>query len=54
MSTLLARFLVDETGATAIEYGLISGLIAVAIITSIKRLGGNLSSKFGEISSNLT
>ncbi len=54
MSTLLARFLADETGATAIEYGLIAGLIAVVIIASVKRLGGNISSKFTAISSNLT
>ena len=41
--TLLRRFLTDESGATAIEYGLIAGLIAVAIITALGLLGDNIS-----------
>ncbi|MEK1890516.1 MAG: Flp family type IVb pilin [Phyllobacterium sp.] len=46
MSNLFARFLKDESGATAIEYGLIAALISVAIIAGIRTLGGNLSSTF--------
>ncbi len=41
-----SRFLKDESGATAIEYGLIASLIAVAIITGASSLGNNLSSSF--------
>ena len=41
----------DEAGATAIEYGLIAALIAVAAITALTSLGTNLSSTFGKVSS---
>ena len=47
-------FAQDETGATAIEYGLIAGLIAVAIIATITTLGTNLSTIFSNISTALT
>jgi len=40
------RFLKDETGATAIEYGLIVALIAVVIITAVTTVGTNLQTKF--------
>ena len=53
MSTLLARFARDESGATAIEYGLIAGLISVAIITIVGTLGSNLTSVFTTISNKL-
>jgi pilus assembly protein Flp/PilA len=43
------RFLRDEAGATAIEYGLIAALIAVAIITAVSALGTTLSAKFNNI-----
>lgn len=43
MNTVFARFVKDESGATAIEYGLIAALIAVAIVTSATLLGTNLS-----------
>jgi len=46
---MFARFLKDESGATAIEYGLIAALIAVAIITGATTLGSNLNSKFDSI-----
>jgi pilus assembly protein Flp/PilA len=46
MSNLITRFAKDESGATAIEYGLIAALIAVAIITGAGLLGTNLNSKF--------
>ena len=48
------RFIKDQRGATAIEYGLIAGLIAVVIITSITTIGTKLSHKFNDISGNLT
>lgn len=53
MKNLFARFAKDESGATAIEYGLIAGLIAVAIITAATTLGTDLSSLFGRISAEL-
>lgn len=43
-------FLKDEDGATAIEYGLIAGLIAVVLIAALTTLGGNLKSSFEAIS----
>ena len=47
------RFLNDEEGATAIEYGLIAALISVAAIGAMTALGGNLTTLFGNIGSNL-
>ena len=49
----IARFVNDESGATAIEYGLIAALIAVGIIAAATTLGGSLSSLFGRISTQL-
>lgn len=49
MSNLIARFVKDESGATAIEYGLIAGLIAVAIIVGAGQLGSALDTKFKDI-----
>jgi pilus assembly protein Flp/PilA len=46
-------FVEDETGATAIEYGLIAGLIAVAIIVATTALGSNIASLFTRISTKL-
>ncbi len=46
---MLKRFIQDEEGATAIEYGLIAALIAVVIITAVTLVGQNLSSKFSEV-----
>jgi pilus assembly protein Flp/PilA len=46
MKRLIARFIKDERGATAIEYGLIAGLIALAIAGSVTTLGGNLNTAF--------
>lgn len=46
MSEMFTRFLKDESGATAIEYGLIVALIAVVIITAVTAVGSNLSTKF--------
>jgi pilus assembly protein Flp/PilA len=49
----LARFVNDESGATAIEYGLIAALIAVGIIAAATTLGGSLSGLFNRISTQL-
>jgi pilus assembly protein Flp/PilA len=53
MKNLFARFWRDESGATAIEYGLIAGLISVVIITSVKTVGTKMSSDFSKVASNL-
>jgi pilus assembly protein Flp/PilA len=50
---IIARFANDESGATAIEYGLIAALIAVGIIAAATTLGGSLSGIFGQISTEL-
>lgn len=47
---IFARFAQDESGATAIEYGLIAALISVVIIGAVAALGGSLTNVFGEIS----
>lgn len=51
---ILKRFAQDESGATAIEYGLIAGLISVVIITVLTTIGTSLNAKFTKISSALT
>ena len=51
--TVLTRFVEDESGATAIEYGLIAALIAVAIIAAATSLGGGLSALFNRIATKL-
>lgn len=53
MKNALKDFLADETGATAIEYGLIAAGIALAIIAVVNGLGSKLNSKFGSISASL-
>ncbi|MGJ4926866.1 Flp family type IVb pilin [Bradyrhizobium sp. HKCCYLS2038] len=53
MKNLLARFVKDESGATAIEYGLIAAGISLAIIAAVNGLGTSLSSKFGQINTSL-
>ena len=53
MKNLVARFAKDESGATAIEYGLIAAGIALAIITVVNNLGSTLNAKFNSISSSL-
>jgi pilus assembly protein Flp/PilA len=49
MQTLVSRFLKDESGATAIEYGLISALIAIAIIGGARALGTNVGKTFNNV-----
>lgn len=51
--TTIKRFLDDESGATAIEYGLIAALIAVGIIAAATTLGSGLSGLFNKISTKL-
>ena len=53
MNALVNKFLKDEEGATAIEYGLIAALISVAIIAAVRAVGTNLSTTFSEVSSSL-
>jgi pilus assembly protein Flp/PilA len=50
MTQLLKSFARDESGATAIEYGLIAALIAVVVIGAVTAVGTNLSAKFNNIS----
>jgi pilus assembly protein Flp/PilA len=52
--SLIKRFIVDEDGATAIEYGLIAALISVVIITSVTAIGTKLNTAFNSISTGLT
>jgi pilus assembly protein Flp/PilA len=49
MTNFVTRFMNDESGATAIEYGLIAAGIAVAIIAAVTTLGGNLNTTFGTV-----
>jgi pilus assembly protein Flp/PilA len=49
MKSLFARFVKDESGATAIEYGLIAAGISVAIITVVKSVGTNLNTTFTSV-----
>ena len=50
---LISRFVRDESGATAIEYGLIAALIAVVIITALTTVGSNLNTKFNAVATGL-
>ena len=53
MKSLILMFFKDESGATAIEYGLIAAGIAIAIITAVQGVGTQLSGNFGTISTSL-
>ena len=53
MNNIFARFVRDESGATAIEYGLIAALIAVVIITGVTAVGTNLSTTFNSLATTL-
>lgn len=53
MAGLISRLLKDESGATAIEYGLIAALIAVALITGATALGTALNTQFNGLSGQL-
>ncbi|MDY6923211.1 MAG: Flp family type IVb pilin [Pseudomonadota bacterium] len=53
MKNFVNNFIADESGATAIEYGLIAALIAVVIIAAVTALGTSLSGAFGRIAGQL-
>ncbi len=53
MHTLVKSFLQDESGATAIEYGLIAGLVSVAAIGALTLMGGSLNTMFTAVSGQL-
>jgi pilus assembly protein Flp/PilA len=53
MKNLIARFVKNESGATAIEYGLIAAGISLAIIAAVNGLGTTLNTKFNSINSSL-
>jgi pilus assembly protein Flp/PilA len=50
---MLKRFLQDESGASAVEYGLLVALIAVVIIGAVTTLGTNLSGKFSTVATKI-
>jgi pilus assembly protein Flp/PilA len=54
MKNVMKKFFKNESGATAIEYGLIAALIAVAIIGAVSTLGTDLATTFGDVSAELT
>ena len=53
MQNLVTRFIKDESGATAIEYGLIAALISVALIAGASALGNGINNKFTDVSDAL-
>lgn len=53
MKSILARYLTDKSGATAIEYGLIAALVSVVIITAITTMGGNLTTVLNDVATAL-
>ena len=53
MTQLIARFAKDQSGATAIEYGLIAGLVSVIILGALTAIGTKLNTKFTNISGAL-
>ena len=53
MTNLVTRFLKNESGATAIEYGLIAAGIAVAIIAAVNTLGGTLKTTFTNVNGSI-
>jgi pilus assembly protein Flp/PilA len=53
MRRLLARFIDDECGATAIEYCLIAGSISIVIITAVKGIGSQINTKFIDVSASI-
>ncbi len=54
MIRFISRFWRDQSGATAIEYGLIAGLIAVVIIAAVTTVGTRISAKFNAVAANLS
>jgi pilus assembly protein Flp/PilA len=54
MTATLSRFACDDSGATAIEYGLIAALISVVIILAVTNVGKSLNTTFGSVNTALT
>ncbi|SEC80941.1 pilus assembly protein Flp/PilA [Rhizobiales bacterium GAS188] len=54
MKSIFSRFVQDESGATAIEYGLIAALISVVIIAMLTNIGTNLKAAFTSVNTGLT
>lgn len=54
MSSLFARFVKDESGATAIEYGLIAALIALAVIVGARSLGTQIGTTFNGLANSMS
>lgn len=54
MSGLLTKFVRDESGATAIEYGLIAALVSVAAITALQAMGGSLKTIYNTVATALS
>ncbi|MGO9237753.1 MAG: Flp family type IVb pilin [Methylocella sp.] len=54
MRHVFHRFIKDQSGVTAIEYGLIASLVAVAIIGALQLLSGNLQTVFNQVAGSLT
>lgn len=54
MTKIFKSFIRDESGATAIEYGLIASLVGVAIIAGVRALGTGLSGTFAKVAGNLS
>lgn len=53
MKTFISKFMSDESGATAIEYGLIAALIAVVIIAAVTALGTSIETQFNKIATTI-
>ena len=53
MARFISRFITDESGATAIEYGLIAALVAVVLVTALGAMGNKLSGTFTKVSAAL-
>ena len=53
MKQIFAKFVADERGATAIEYGLIAAGISIVILAAVNGIGSNLNTKFTSVNSSL-
>ena len=53
MASIIGRLMHDESGATAIEYGLIAALVALALITALTSMGTSVSGKFNSVANEL-
>jgi pilus assembly protein Flp/PilA len=53
MSKFISRFAKDESGATAIEYGLIAALIALVLVAALTTLGGKIGNTFNNVSNKM-